>query len=435
MLFVLYRGLMSLSGPLLRWHLKRRVKRGKEDPARLGERFGLASLPRPDGKVLWIHAASVGESLSVLPLIEQFLKEYPAWWVVLTTGTVTSAQLMADRLPPRALHQYAPLDQPQAVRAFLYHWQPNCALWVESELWPVMLRETAWHEVPMGLVNGRISARSAANWGAVPSFARAMFHGFRIILAQSEQDAKRFRRLTGIRVYSLGNLKTAAPPLPVDETALTTLQRVAGGRPCWLAASTQPGDEEGVLRVHNTLSKRFPNLLTIILPRHPERGADLEKMLTAAGAQVARRSSGALPRSNITVYLADTLGETGLFYRFCPVVFMGKSLWEQRGGQNPLEPARLGAAVIFGPHMDNFSEIKDRLLKAGAAKQVKSDTQLSEIVSHLLSNPKDQRAMGEQGRRVAEEEDTVLPSILKALAPLFAHFGVVRKPFVYPLWY
>ncbi|OFX07331.1 MAG: 3-deoxy-D-manno-octulosonic acid transferase, partial [Alphaproteobacteria bacterium RIFOXYD12_FULL_60_8] len=338
----LYRFATGALGPLIRLYLERRKALGKEDPLRFEERLGHPSRPRPPGALIWVHAASVGESLSVLPLVERVCVERPAVNVLVTTGTLTSARLMAERLPQRAFHQYVPVDRAAYVRSFLDHWKPDLALWVESEFWPNLLTATAARGIPLVLVNGRISDRSFLGWKKYPGLILTLLQSFTLALGQTEVDRDRLRDLGAKNPECLGNLKFAAPPLPVDPATLDELRLNVMGRPLWLAASTHPGEEALAGRVGRALGE---NVLTVMVPRHPQRGEAIAADLRAQGHVVARRSIGDPLTLTTTVYLADTLGELGLFYRLCPVVFMGKSLLTL-GGQNPFEPVRLGRGVL-----------------------------------------------------------------------------------------
>lgn len=413
----LYRAAVTVGGPLVLAYLNRRKAAGKEDPERFSERLGVATLPRPEAKVLWIHAASVGESLSMLPLLDRLLGDHPDWHAVVTTGTVTSARLMAERLPARAVHQFVPVDRPAWVRRFLDHWRPDAALWMESELWPVLVQETARRGIPMALINGRVSARSFRRWSRLAGFARTLLGSFTMAFGQSEEDTARLAALGAHNTACFGNLKSAAPPLPVNDADLTALRTAIGNRPLWLAASTHAGEEALAWRVHQALAARHPGLLTIVVPRHPPRGTSVASQVQALGARVVRRSSGALPGPDTDFYVGDTLGEMGLFYRLAPIVLIGKTLIG-RGGQNPLEPARLGAAVLFGPHMDNFAIMADRLLTTRAARRVTDEADLTEVLDQLLSDPEMIARMGAAGAACAAAEAEVLDRLTAALAPL-----------------
>lgn len=427
MLLTLYRRLTELGGPAIRLYLARRRAAGKEDAARQGERRGLPGRPRPPGPLVWCHAASVGESLSILVLVERLLAAVPDLHVLVTTGTVTSARLMAERLPARALHQYLPVDRPRYVRRFLAHWRPDLVLWTESEIWPNLLSEIGTRGIPAALVNARMSVRSYRAWRRVPGLARALLTTFRLCLAQSEAEAARLRDLGARDVRCVGNLKFSAPPLPADAEALAALTAALAGRPVWLLASSHPGEEEIALEVHAALAARLPGVLTVIVPRHPGRGAEIAALARRAGLVAARRSTGALPAPGDPLYIADTLGELGLFYRIAPVVWVGGSL-VPHGGHNPIEPARLGCAVVYGPHMENFAEITAELEAAGGACRVADPAGLAEAVAHLLSDPAAHARQAAAGRAVAERNRQAADRVLAALAPLLVEAGIPVRP-------
>jgi 3-deoxy-D-manno-octulosonic-acid transferase len=411
----LYRGLTSAAEPLIRFYLERRRAAGKEDAERLAERFGEPSRPRPTGALAWVHGASVGESLSALAFIERLLAERPGFNVLVTTGTVTSARLLASRLPHRAFHQYVPVDHAGWIQRFLDHWRPDLALWLESELWPNMIQGVADAGTPLVLLNGRMSAASYLRWKRVPFLIRPLLGHFALCLGQDEEQTGRLSALGAPRALSVGNLKFASAPLPVDNGALDVLRRSVGGRPLWLAASTHAGEEALAARVHRALAPAHPGLLTVIVPRHPDRGGEVAAELARDGHRLARRSAGDKV-DGADIYLADTMGELGLFYRLADVVFVGKSLLHQ-GGHNPLEPAQLDCAVVVGPHMHNFAEMVDRLRAGGALTEVADETGLAASVATLLDDPTRCGALARAARGVAEAEAGVLDAVLREIAP------------------
>lgn len=416
-----YRALTRALWPAARLYLDRRLKRGKEDATRFAERLGHAGRPRPAGRLVWVHAASVGESLSLLPLIERVAGSSgnggAATHVLVTTGTVTSAKLMGARLPPGAVHQYVPVDHPAFVARFLDHWRPALAIWAESDFWPNILTEAARRDLPLVLVQGRISDRSFARWRRAPKLIAEILSGFSLCLGQTERDAERLRVLGAKDARAVGNLKFSGPPLPVDAKELTRFGAAWGARPRWLAASTHPGEEEIAARVHRALAPRFPGLLTAIAPRHPERGGEIAATLRGLGCAVARRGAAEAMGPDTDIYLADTMGELGLLYRLCPIAFVGKSL-SVAGGQNPLEPARLGCAVAFGPRMDNFAEVAERMCATGAARQVADEEMLAGTVSHWLADPAARARAGAAGEVFARAEAHALDAVYDALRPL-----------------
>jgi 3-deoxy-D-manno-octulosonic-acid transferase len=383
----------SAAAPALRCWLRLRLRRGKEVAGRLAERRGQEREPRPAGRLLWLHAASVGETVSILPVLAALQARAPALTLLVTTGTVTSAELLAARVGPRGrvLHRFVPLDVPAWTRRFLDHWRPDAAVFVESELWPNLLDACRRRGIPLMLLNARLSPRSHARWARLPGFARHVLGNFTLIQAQSEADAARLRGLGAPAVTAPGNLKFAAPPLPADAAALASLRERLASRPVWLAASTHPGEEALIFDVHRALAAGHPGLLTIVAPRHPERG---ERIAAEAGTlPIARRGAGEGP-PDAGIWLVDTLGELGLWYRLARIVFVGRSLLPPGGGQNPLEPARLGCAIAVGPHTDNFLGPITSLADSGGLQRVDDAAALARWVDAMLRDPAAREAMG-----------------------------------------
>lgn len=381
----LYRGAMSLARPLAPLVLKIREREGKEDPRRRPERLGFASAARPQGKLVWVHAASVGETNAVLPVIEAMTAARPDLSVLLTTGTITSAGLAERRLGPRCVHQFVPLDAPQYAARFLKHWRPDLAVFTESEIWPSLILETSARNIPLALINARLSPRSKRRWQRNRGVAEPLFNRFDVVLAQNERLALSFSTLGARNVHAIGNLKIDAPPPPVDAAELEKLKAAINGRPMLLAASTHDGEEEIVALAHRQLARTFEGMLTIIAPRHPERGTPIAERLKAQGLSVAQRSLGALPNERTDIYIADTIGELGTLYSLAPVAFIGGSLVD-KGGQNPIEAVRHGVAVLVGPHQQNFRDAYDTLLHHDGVITVSSSEALADAVTRLLQN-------------------------------------------------
>jgi 3-deoxy-D-manno-octulosonic-acid transferase len=376
-----WRLLTGALSPIAQLLLRQRAARGKEDWARLNERLGMAGLARPQGRLVWVHGVSVGESLSALPLIEKLLENST---VLVTSGTVTSAAMMSQRLPNGALHQYVPLDTPRAVTRFLDHWKPDAGLFVESDLWPNLILGAASRGVKLALVNARISARSAARWGWARNSVATLLSVFDMVLAQDEEVAARFRGLGARKVEVVGSLKADAPPLAVDDDALAALRQMIGNRPVLLAAQTHPGEDETVLPAHDLLRAQFPDLLTILVPRHTARGADLE-MLCGTRA-FRRRSTGGQISHQTAIYIADTMSELGLFYRLTPFCFIGGTL-VPLGGHNVLEPAALHCAVLAGPHTASAPRAYEAVLEAQGFGRVASSADIAREAARLLGDP------------------------------------------------
>lgn len=410
----LYRKLSSAVVPFAPALIKRRLLQGKEDPARVGERRGRTRDARPHGPLVWIHGASVGEVLAAAGLIERLRAQN--FRILLTSGTVTSAAIVAKRFPSDIIHQYVPYDSPRYVARFLDHWQPSLALFIESDLWPNIILASAARRLPMVLINGRMSHRSFPRWRRLSGTISALLGRFDVCLAQSRLDAERFAALGSQSVITTGNLKLDVPAPPADPVRLERLMSVTRGRPIIVAASTHPGEEEILLQVHKILSGYFPSLLTVIVPRHPNRGEAIARTVAASGLHVGLRSREELPTAATDIYVADTMGELGLFYRLAPIVFMGGSLVEH-GGQNPIEAVKLGASIVHGPHVFNFTDVYEALDGAGGAR--KADT-LEALVKHLgqlLSDPRARERSAGAAANVVSELGGALDRTLVALEP------------------
>lgn len=371
--------------PLVPLILAFRAARGKEDRGRAGERYGRSGLKRPEGRVIWVHAASVGETNAVMPLVQRL--SGAGFRVLFTSTTVTAANIAAQRLPPTAIHQFGPLDIAPYVDRFLNHWKPEFVIFVESELWPTIITRLEENVVPLIVVNARLSERSFRGWHRVQAIARYLFRRIGLVLAQSEEDGARFRSLGAGKVLVTGNLKFDSPPLAADPDEFDRLQSAIAQRPVWVAASTHDGEEAMVADAHRLIRERVPGVLTVLVPRHPERGGAVREVLAARRLSVAQRSRGEPLLREIDVYLADTLGELGLFYRAAPVAFLGGSL-VPKGGQNPIEPAKLVTAVLHGPHVFNFTDIFAVLDKAAPAPAISDAGSLAGAVVSLLASPR-----------------------------------------------
>ncbi|MBI1275930.1 3-deoxy-D-manno-octulosonic acid transferase [bacterium] len=380
-------GLVStLLHPFAALWLRQRTARGKEDRTRLPERLGHArGLARPAGDLLWAHAASVGESQAVLPLLKELRATHPGLPILLTTGTKTSAQFVSGKLPEGVLHRMAPLDTFPSVTRFLNHWQPSRLLLVESELWPVWLWALGRRHVPVAVVNGRMSEKSYAMWGRLHALAKPMMRYVSLVLAQDGPDGDRFRALGAEDVHVTGNIKWDTPPLPASESELERLRAAIGRRSVWVAASTHAGEESQLAEAHALIRQHVKNALLILAPRHPHRGNQLVADLREAGFNLAQRSQSEPITAKTEIYLADTMGELGLWYRLAQLAFVGGSL-VVHGGQNPLEPARLGCPVIAGWDMHNFASITLALEQSGALERTPTPAAVAESVLHHFQN-------------------------------------------------
>ena len=410
-----YRMVTAAAGPALAPHvLARRLARGKENPERIAERRGEPGVPRPPGPLVWVHGASVGEFIAVLPLVERICAQ--GFTVLMTTGTVTSAELASRRLPVGAFHQFIPLDMPAFIARFLDHWRPDLALFVESDLWPNIILNASARKIPMVLVNGRISARSYDRWRRFPRTIATLLRRFDLCLVRSRDDEERFGALGASRIRIIGNLKFDVPALPVDAGKLASLTEATGGRTVVVAASTHPGEESVVADVHRRLKRAHSDLLTIIAPRHPQRGAEVAEIVAAAGLQLALRSRGDLPDDGTDIYVFDTLGELGLIYEVAPIVYMGGSL-VPHGGQNPIEAIKFGAAILHGPHVSNFADTYEDLDRDGGAVAVNDAGELMARIGAWIRDGTARAAVAERGRHYVDELSGALGRTLFALDP------------------
>ncbi|MEP4422273.1 MAG: lipid IV(A) 3-deoxy-D-manno-octulosonic acid transferase, partial [Nitratireductor sp.] len=385
-----YRLAGAAAYPLVGGYVAWRSTRGKEEAGRRRERYGFTGVARPRGPIVWMHAASVGETNAVIPLIERIVGY--GIGVVMTTGTVTSARVVRERLGERVIHQYVPLDLKPAVSRFLSHWSPDLAIIAESEIWPMTILELGARRVPQVLVNGRLSDRSFAAWKKRNHLAEALLENLAHVVAQSDVDGERFAALGARPVTVSGNLKVDTDPPLVDQACLAQLGGDIGARPSWAAVSTHEGEEAIAADVHALLKKRHPDIVTIIVPRHPERADALLALFAEKGLKVARRSRGEPVTPDTDILLGDTIGEMGLYLRLTEIAFVGRSLMAE-GGQNPLEPAMLDTAVLSGKNVQNFRDAYQQLIERGGARLVHDRDMLAGAVNFLLNNEGKRREM------------------------------------------
>lgn len=401
----LYQGITRLAAPFMGQYLFWRLKKGKEDPQRLLERQGVAKTQRPSGKLIWLHAASVGESISLLPVIRALRQEGAL--VLLTTGTVSSATLMTSKLPEGVIHQFAPLDLPQWIDRFLDFWQPSVAVFTESEIWPNIILTCKNRGIPLILSNARLSDRSFKRWRLVPKTARAIFSTFKKVFAQTPEIATNLRELGAVDAEVAGNLKFAAEPLPYDPEVLATFQTE---RCVWAAVSTHTGEEQIVLKAHKILQKTYPDLLTILIPRHPERTPEIEALIRQEGLSFVNHSQQKGPSADIL--LVDTLGELGLFYRLSPMSLIGGSLVPV-GGHNPIEAVKLGSCVIMGPYTHNCSDITAAL--GASIVKIEKGEDLAMTVQALLKNPEKRHQLAQEAAQIVADQQNGLNSLVSCI--------------------
>lgn len=409
-----YRRLAAAAMPFAPLVLRERMRRGKECPERVSERRGESRIRRPHGPLVWAHGASVGEIMAMIPLVSRMRAR--GFNVLVTSGTTTSAELAERRLPAGVIHQFVPLDAPRFMARFLDHWRPGLALIAESDLWPNMIVESAARGIPLILINGRLSERSYVRWRKAPATIAALLERFDLCLAQSPHDADRYAELGAPRVTMTGNLKLDVPAPPADAAKLAAAQAAVERRSVIVAASTHPGEEAAVIDAHLRLRRSFRNLLTILVPRHPERGAGVVSIADVAGLRSAMRSRGELPDARTEIYVADTIGELGLIYRLSSIVFMGGSL-VRHGGQNPIEAAKLGTPILHGPHVWNFADIYSALDAARGAEEVANAESLAQRIGAWLSDARLRATAAEAALNTVEVLGGALDRTLSAIDP------------------
>ena len=416
LLYKLYCGLTVIVAPLVWRTVRSKLAAADVPEKRQQERLGHATQSRPAGRLIWFHAASVGESLSVLSLIKRMGEQIEDAQFLITSGTPTSAALVEKRLPPRTRHQYPPLDSAAPVARFLDHWRPDAGIFVESEIWPRLIVETARRGTPLALLNARLSEKSVAGWQKRPDTARFVLSQFRLFLTQNDRTATNLIDMGAPAdlVQPGTNLKAMSDPLPVDQSALTEIRGQIKDRPTWIASSTHAGEEETVLAAHAELLRRRPDLLLLLIPRHPERRAKVSALIDAAGLACSLRSANQTITPNTQVYVADTLGETGTWYALCPIVFLGGSL-KEIGGHNPFEPAQAGAAVLTGPGYYNFAETFAPLVDSGGAVEVLTSADLARCVDLWLSDPAALAAAQKAAQSCVNLQKSALDAVVETL--------------------
>lgn len=418
-----YRGASSALGAFAGAWLRQRAREGKEDPARVNERFGRYAQARPEGRLLWLHAASVGESGVALALIEALAARDPALSFLVSTGTRTSADLVARRAPARTMHVYAPLDRIDAVRRFYAYWRPDAGVFLESELWPNLLLLGQARGARLALVNARMSPKSLRRWTRWSAAGRRLLGAFAVVTAADARTAAALTQLRKSDVPLRGNLKLAAPAPHVEPGARAALAAEIGARPMWLAASTHEGEDEIALAAHAKLRTETPNALLVIAPRHPERGEAIAEL--AGGAP---RRSRFEPIKHAPVYVADTLGELGLLYDLAPVALVAGSLRPELKGHNPIEPAKLGAAILTGPHVESFQDVFDQLFAAGGAAIAGDADAIATNVARLWRDESARMAQLDAASGVAAQGAEAFADTVAQLAALAGSHTPATRP-------
>jgi 3-deoxy-D-manno-octulosonic-acid transferase len=415
----LYTKITGKSDKLLNKLLEVRLQKGKEDTVRIHEKRGQASQPRPNGSLIWLHAASVGESQSALILIDRLSSELPNAHFLVTSGTLTSAELMNTRLPDNAIHQFYPLDHPGWTTAFLNHWKPDLIFWMESELWPNMLTQIKARNIPAVLVNARLSQKSFTMWNIFKSTAKKLLSNFSLILTQTQSDEQRFKKLGAQNIHTTDNLKYSAAPLPVIAEDFKQLKTSINSRPIWVYASTHKGEELLACKIHDALKQKISDILTIIVPRHPERHDDISKTCKLMKLNtVFRTINKQLIDTNTDIYVADTLGELGLFYQLSDIAMIGRSFSDDGGGgHNPIEAAQLDCCVLTGPNIQYQSDLFEEMFAVNAAYQMEDKMHLLKTLRLLFEDTQTRKEAIERAQKFAQSKTGVINIVMEHITP------------------
>lgn len=414
-----YYALSWLGAPFVSGYLKWRSLKGREDKARLPERSGFTPIPRPEKPLVWLHAVSVGESMVALTLTQAILKQYPHIHILLTTTTTSSAKIVEKKLPKKAIHQFCPVDTPQAVHRFLEHWKPDLAIWIESEFWPNLMHATQERGIPTILLNGRISLKSFSNWKKLKGLISALLSRLDLCAVQSEEQATFFQTLGANNIFIMGNAKVMMPPLQINAKHFEALKKAVGERPLWLAASSHQGEEELVFKAHKILKQDYPNLLTILVPRHIERAASLQHLAITEGLSAALQTETS-SFAGVEIYIGNTLGELAMFYALSPVVLMGAT-FVPKGGHNPIEAAQLGAFVLHGPHTFNNPQLYEILKASSLSEEIQDGNQLAQAIRPWLEKHKTTHAEPDVLKTYREEK------LLKLMGLLTPYLKTLRE--------
>lgn len=407
-----------MSEPLLWRKLQKRIRAGKEDASRIDERQGHSKIKRPDGKLIMVHASSVGETISVMPLVKRLRELHPEINILITTNTMTSAQLLKERYSDvDFIHQYIVWDYPDWVRAFLDHWKPDSIILVESEIWPTFIIEAKKRDINISLINARISERSYNRWLRFSKTARQIFSSLDLILVQSNSDGEKFSKLGGENVVNRGNLKMVSPPLTYDKNELSELADKLRHKNIILAASTHDKEEIMLAQILHNLYEKYPHVFLIIVPRHPERLENILSDLEPYNYHIAVRSRGDEIKQNTNIYIADTIGELGLFYALSPISIIGKSIINH-GGQNPLESMRLHSVPIIGPNMENFVEVCDQMKKEQTVIQVETPDDLEEVLLSMIDKPSIVASYITNGKKALQKQGTLIDNMIDKIFEL-----------------
>jgi 3-deoxy-D-manno-octulosonic-acid transferase len=390
-----------------------RIFKKKEDGKRYKEKFCFPSKKRIDGNLIWFHGSSVGELLSILPLVQELEKNKSINQILITTSTLSSAQIFKKFNFKKTIHQFFPIDSIFFSYRFLNYWKPTIAVFVESEIWPSIFKALNKKNIPLKLLNARITKKTFNKWKYVKKFSKSVFQNISIAYPQNEETLNYLKKLNVSKIKKIGNLKFfhnhQSKLIKLDKTLIKTLNL----KKIWCASSTHPGEEIICANAHINLKKKYINLLTIIIPRHIHRVSKIVDEIKSLNLNISLHSSRPKKLNNTDIYLVDTYGETKKFYQASNVVFMGKSILG-KGGQNPLEPANLGSTVLYGPNIDNFKDTYKLLNKLKVAYKVNGVKSLTHSIDKLITNPNNKKnylKIAKIGKKILNETKDEINSL------------------------
>jgi len=413
-MFFLYQTLITILlilSPLL---ISIRILRKKEDKQRFKEKFCFHSKKRSKGNLVWFHGSSVGEVLSILPLIHELEKNKSIDQILITSSTLSSAEIFKKFKSRKAVHQFFPIDSILFSHKFLNYWKPTITIFVESEIWPSIFKTINKKNIPLLLLNARITKKTFKRWNYIKNFSNTIFKNISTAYPQNKETFNYLKRLNLSKIKRIGNLKfvnnNQNKLIKLNKTLLKNLKY----RKFWCASSTHHGEEIICSKVHINLKKKYKDLLTIIIPRHIHRVDRIVKEIKDLKLNVVLHSSQPKKLKGTDIYLVDTYGETKKFYEASNIVFMGKSLTE-KGGQNPLEPARHGSSVLYGPNIENFSDIYKLLDKLKITHKVNGINSLTNLVNKLIIKPNNKKnylKIEKIGKKILNETKDEINSLL-----------------------
>ena len=413
-LLLIYKILSIILFPIIALIILFRIFQNKEIASRIKERFGLSSKKRPRGKLIWINASSIGEYLATISLIKKIRKIKPKTKILLTTNTKTSAILANKITNKNIFHQFTPHDNPLVIKKFLNYWQPSLVFWMESEFWPIILNETRKYGVKIILLNGRMSNKSFKNWNYFKFFFKEIISNFSLVFTMSKIDEKNFKKLGARNIKFIGNLKFSNQELSYDKKIEKKITKIIRNRPVWLAASTHPGEEIFVSGIHLKLKQRanIKNLLTIIVPRNIKRSLKIKNKIKLNIPSTQLFQSKSIPR-NTEIIIDDSVGQLEIWYKKIKTVFLGKSL-PPRGGQNPIEPARNGCAIISGK-MSNFQEIENEMLNSNCILKTDNDEKFYSIAKDCIKGSSHITNVRKNAKKYVKSKSYILDKTIKAI--------------------